>query len=149
MYQLYQERINWDLVVAGGLLHDIGKIYVYDLSSPSFKLTNKGKLVGHISMGEELIRSKIDQLSNFPESLAMELRHMILSHHGEKEWGSPEIPKTFNALCLFYGDLISSRLNQVNKLIIDSEISNGSDILEWTDFDPLMGRAFLFTSRNI
>lgn len=142
MYQLYQDRINWDLLVTGSLLHDIGKIYEYDLNSPSFQMTDRGKLLGHIALGEELIRSKIDRLSYFPESLAVEIRHMILSHHGEKEWGSPEVPKTFNALCLFYGDLISSRLNQVDKLFFEAETGEQEENFNWTNFDPLMGRAF-------
>ncbi|OWZ84528.1 3'-5' exoribonuclease YhaM family protein [Natranaerobius trueperi] len=142
-YQQYPNRLNWDLLVAGGMLHDIGKIYEYDLSSPSFQLTDEGKLIGHISLGEELIRKKISEIPGFPSELAMELRHMMLSHHGEKEWGSPEVPKTFNALCLFYGDLISSRLNQVNKLF--SEADNSSEEISWTNYDPLLKRAFYFS----
>ncbi len=146
MYQIHHERMNWDLVVTASLLHDIGKISEYDLTSPSFQMTDRGKLLGHITLGEELIRKTVESMSEFPDELATELRHMILSHHGEKEWGSPEVPKTFNALCLFYGDLISSRLNQVDKLMSETQTDDGES-QTWTEYDPLMGRAFYINNR--
>ncbi len=145
LLRLYPQRLDWSILVSGAILHDIGKVFEYDLTSPSFQMTHKGKLLGHITLGQELISSKIKEIENFPESLSLELRHMILSHHGEKEWGSPEIPKTMNALCLFYSDLVSSRLNQVNNLHIqldEAQRDTGIEEDGWTQYDPLLGRAF-------
>ncbi|MBS4021212.1 MAG: HD domain-containing protein [Dethiobacter sp.] len=129
-------NLNASLLYSGALLHDIGKIDEYDVNSLTFELTTRGKLLGHISLGKEMIDKELAVIDCFPEELGMELSHLILSHHGHKEWGSPEVPKTFEAFALFHADLTSARLNQFAKVV-----SRGSDATGWTEWDRLLDRS--------
>ncbi|MEA1972500.1 MAG: HD domain-containing protein, partial [Candidatus Cloacimonadota bacterium] len=85
-------NVDRDLVVTAGLLHDIGKVYEYEMKT-NIEFSTIGRLVGHISLGEELILKKIATINNFPTVLKMKLRHLILSHHGEFEKGSVRLPQ--------------------------------------------------------
>ena len=134
---LYPEQIQLDLLITGAILHDIGKIEEYDPASLSFEFSDRGKLVGHISIGKEMLDQKIRQIPAFPSSLKLELEHMILAHHGSREWGSPEIPKTIHAFTLFYADLVSARLNQFVRLM-EKQPPSGSD---WTEWDRYLERS--------
>jgi 3'-5' exoribonuclease len=122
--------INRDLLIAGALLHDIGKIEEYDWRSLSFRLTDRGRLMGHLVMGAEMVRGFANSIPGFPTILAMELEHMILSHHGHKEWGSPEEPKTATAYALHLADLLSARMGQVERLL---QSQNSTE--RWTAYD--------------
>ncbi|GLI52009.1 HD family phosphohydrolase [Tepidanaerobacter syntrophicus] len=133
----YKDTINRDLLITGALLHDIGKIKEYNFSSISFNMTDIGKLIGHLVIGKEMIDEKIREIPNFPPELQLALNHMIISHHGEREWGSPEVPKTIEAFALFYGDLVSAKLNQFYNLLnkgVDSESG-------WTPWDKFLERS--------
>lgn len=133
----YNDIIDRDLLITGALLHDIGKIKEYDLKSIFFEMTDEGKLLGHIILGKEFIDSNINEIREFPEELRLALNHMIISHHGEKEWGSPEVPKTIEAFSLFHADLLSARLNQFATLISD----NKDDTSLWTSWDKFLSRS--------
>ncbi len=137
MLKLYPGKLNASLLLTGAILHDVGKIEEYDLKSISFNLTDRGKLIGHIAIGLEKIRKKCESLERFPFDLQTELEHMILAHHGQKEWGSPEVPKTFNAFALFYADLTSARLSQFE---IVAAKGDGAE-KGWTEWDRLLGRS--------
>jgi 3'-5' exoribonuclease len=100
-------KANRDLLITGALLHDIGKIDTYDHST--FKITDKGRLLGHIPIGIMIVDRKISSIKNFPIKLEETIKHLILSHHGELEWGSPVQPATFEALLLHYADNIDSK----------------------------------------
>mgnify|MGYP000852614589 FL=1 len=133
----YKGTINRDLLITGALLHDIGKIKEYNFSGISFNMTDIGKLIGHLVIGKEMIDEKIREIPNFPPELQLALNHMIISHHGEREWGSPEVPKTIEAFALFYGDLVSAKLNQFYNLLnkgVDSESG-------WTPWDKFLERS--------
>ena len=108
--------LDRDLILTGAILHDIGKIetYDYDLTTERIVENDKGRLIGHIIIGQEMIQEKIELIKDFPEELAMNLKHLILSHHGKIEWGSPVEPATPEALALHHADLSDS---QVKKLI--------------------------------
>jgi 3'-5' exoribonuclease len=127
--------LNRSLLLCGALLHDVGKIEEYDALSMSFELTTRGKLLGHIALGIEILEQRITSHTDFPAELKLELIHMILSHHGQKEWGSPEVPRTFTAFALHYADLVSARLHQFARVAGQSGNEYG-----WTQFDRLLER---------
>ena len=128
-------RFNSSLLICGALLHDVGKIEEYEMKGLSIELTTRGKLLGHIIIGVEMINEHISQIDGFPEKLQLELNHMILSHHGQKEWGSPEVPRTFAAFALFHADLVSARLNQFALAVEKGAKADG-----WTEWNRLLER---------
>jgi 3'-5' exoribonuclease len=101
-------KINMDIVNAGIILHDIGKIDEFEITT-TISISDHGKLLGHIYLGAELIKSNIPD--EMPEDLANEIIHIALSHHGEKEFGSPVVPMTTEALAVHTLDAASSKLN--------------------------------------
>jgi 3'-5' exoribonuclease len=136
IHQIYQNQINRDILLTGALLHDVGKTLEYDVNSISFQMTDRGKLHGHLVLGRDILLKNINKIKNFPQELEDELSHMILAHHGCREWGSPEPPKTLEAFALFHADLTSARLNQaINTL---SERNDG----RWTKWNPFLERSF-------
>lgn len=137
---LYPRHLNESLLIAGAIFHDMGKIEEYNMNSLSFQQTDRGRLLGHIAIGLELMGQKIAEIPAFPPELKMELEHMILSHHGEKEWGSPEIPQTFAAFTLFHADLLSARLKQFVQIMErDRDLDSA-----WTKRDRFLQRS-IFT----
>ncbi|MBI5561160.1 MAG: HD domain-containing protein [Deltaproteobacteria bacterium] len=126
--------VNRDLLMAGCILHDIGKIYELSYSK-SFDYTDEGRLLGHITMGVGLVDSRIKETAGFPPNLAMLLKHMILSHHGHLEFGSPKRPKTIEALLLYYLDDLDAKVNSIESL---KEKSEGAG--NWTDYQRLFER---------
>lgn len=137
MAVLYPGQLKLELLLAGAILHDIGKIEEYDAASISFEFSDRGKLVGHISIGKEMLDQKIAQIPNFPPALKLELEHIILTHHGAREWGSPEVPKTLHAFALFHADLLSARLNQFIKIMERHSPEAGP----WTEWDRFLERS--------
>lgn len=133
---LYPEKISVPLLVTGAIFHDVGKIEEYDQDSFTFQQTDKGRMLGHIVIGLGILREKIGEIPSFPDHLRLELEHMLVSHHGEKEWGSPEIPRTINAFALFHADLVSARLRQFLQVMG----SGNGESLSWTKFDRFLGR---------
>lgn len=142
MCRVQGDLLNRDLLIAGALMHDVAKIWEYDFKSYSFEFTDKGRLLGHLVMGAELVGKLVDNQCDFPILLANELQHMIISHHGQKEWGSAEEPKTINAVALHLADLASSRLAQVERIIRDTLDSEE----RWSPWDRRFERSFLATT---
>lgn len=105
----YPESLNKELLIAGAMLHDLGKISEYAVSGVSFQQTDTGKLLGHPVIGCSMLKQKIDSIQGFSASTAVLLQHMVLSHHGKLEWGAPVKPQTVEAEMLFLCDLISAR----------------------------------------
>ena len=131
----HYEGVNRDLLLTGGILHDIGKIYEFQYDR-LIDYSDAGRLVGHIVMGVEMLDARIAKIEGFPENLAMELRHLILSHHGTLEYGSPKRPKTLEAMIVHYIDDLDAKVNAFQTFtsgIPDSE-SN------WTPFHRLFER---------
>ena len=133
---------NQDLLITGGILHDIGKIRELSLG-PLTEYTDTGRLIGHIVLGVELLDAKIAALDGFPEQLAIELRHIILSHHGILEYGSPKRPKTIEALMIHYVDDMDAKVNAFQGFI---ENANGNES-DWTPFHRLFER-FIYKGKN-
>ena len=101
--------VNRDLLLAGTLLHDMGKAIEYDISK-SFSFSEDGRLVGHITRAIVLVEKAAAELGSFPEDDLRHLVHLIASHHGTLEWGSPVVPKTLEAILLHQIDLLDSRV---------------------------------------
>lgn len=108
--------LNRDLLLSGVLLHDIGKIYELDTKN-FFEYTKAGRMVGHITMGAQLLEKEANNIDNFPSELKNLLTHMIISHHGQLEYGSPKEPMIKEALALHFIDLIDSALKGFNEIM--------------------------------
>ena len=127
-------NVNRDLLLTGGILHDIGKITELSYKR-TIDYTDKGRLVGHIVLGVELLDRKILLIDDFPDQLALELRHILLSHHGVLEYGSPKRPKTLEALIINFADDLDAKVNAFQEFINDSD-----DDSSWTPFHRLLER---------
>lgn len=114
---------NKELVIAGCLLHDIGKLY--ELSGfPENDYTDMGNMLGHIPVGVEMIHDKIKQIENFPKELEILIKHIILSHHGEYEFGSPKRPKIIEAMIVHSADNTDSRIKIVEEVLLSDTTNN-------------------------
>ncbi|WP_175476517.1 3'-5' exoribonuclease YhaM family protein [Syntrophus gentianae] len=133
--------VNRDLLLTGGILHDIGKIreFSYDRL---VEYSDEGRLIGHIIIGVEMVDQKIAGIPDFPESLAMELRHLILSHHGILEYGSPKRPKTLEALMVHYVDDLDAKVNAFQEYLNDFR----NEETGWTTFHRFLER-YLYRGR--
>ncbi len=105
----HYQNINRDLLVAGAILHDIGKVYELT-SSPSFDYTTEGRLIGHLVIGYNVVEEKIRNIEGFPRELKMNLQHLILSHQGTYEFRSPVLPKTVEAMLLHHVDDLDAKV---------------------------------------
>ena len=130
----HYEGVNRDLLIAGSILHDIGKIYELSFDR-MIDYTDKGRLIGHVVIGVEMLDARIVNIEDFPEQLAMELRHILLSHHGVLEYGSPKRPKTLEALIVHYIDDLDAKVNAFQEFIESSD-----DDSDWTPFHRLFER---------
>ena len=126
--------VDLDLLVAGALLHDIGK--VYELRAlPHSEYTDDGQMLGHIIIGIEMISKEIDNILDFPHETASLIKHLIISHHGEYEFGSPKLPATPEAMLLHFADNVDAKLTTFAE-IYEKDTSQG----KWTSFQKSLGR---------
>ena len=127
--------LNKDLLICGIILHDIGKISELCYEK-NFQYSDEGQLIGHLISGVLMVEEKAKQIDGFPKTLLDLLRHLILSHHGEYEWGSPKLPMTVEALALHYLDNIDAKIHAFNKAITnDKDPSNN-----WTGYNKMFDR---------
>ena len=131
---LYPE-IDRDLLIAGILLHDIGKLEEYELGY-DIGITNEGKLVGHVVLSERLVSEAIRSIDGFPKTRELDILHLILSHHGRYEWGATRRPKSLEAIALHHLDNLDAQVNRFNQLL---ETARAKD-QTWTDYDRFLGR---------
>jgi len=131
------EGLNEDLLVVGALLHDVGKTHEMSFER-AFDYTDAGKLLGHITIGVELVEEKIRLVDGFPRELSMLLKHMLLSHHGLYEYGSPKRPKTVEATILNYLDDMDSKINGIRSHMARESASTS----RWTAHHRLYDRYF-------
>ena len=121
--------LDRDLLVTAAIFHDIGK--VSELSDfPANDYTDDGQLLGHIFIGAELIGNKVRQISGFPPVLATELRHCILAHHGELEYGSPKKPAIAEAMALNFADNTDAKLETMTEIY-----DRANPTTEWLGFN--------------
>jgi 3'-5' exoribonuclease len=101
--------VDHDLLIFGAIFHDVGKVRELSWDKGAFAYTTEGRLLGHVVLGERLISSYISTLPDFPEDLRLRLSHILISHQGETEYGSPERPKTLEALLVHLVDNLDAR----------------------------------------
>ena len=128
-------KLNRDLLLTGIFFHDIGKI---DELSQGMHIdyTTVGKLLGHLEIGSAIANKKMDAIEDFPEELRMQILHMILSHHGELEMGSPVVPKTLEAIVLAHIDNLDAQANAFDNVIA----ANHSKGQEWSEYIGMIDR---------
>jgi 3'-5' exoribonuclease len=130
--------IDQDLLLTGAIFHDMGKITELSFER-TFDYTDPGRLLGHIILTVEMIDEKIRTIPDFPKDLSLLLKHLILSHHGEYQFGSPKLPMTLEALLLHHIDDLDAKMNAFLSWI-EKEKEGPS---RWTSYHKLFER-FLF-----
>jgi 3'-5' exoribonuclease len=131
---LYPE-LNADLLYTGALLRDVGKIREYAWGY-DIDYTDEGRLVGHIVLSAKMVSAAIAQQPDFPVELRLRVEHMLVSHHGRYEWGSPRRPQTLEAIALHHVEDLSAQLNRFRGLLA----ARRDPDQPWTDYDRLLGR---------
>lgn len=116
-------KLDRDLLITGALLHDSGKTHEYSAGA-SIDITEEGRLIGHIQIAAERVSRKAGAIEGFPEGLRNKIIHMILSHHGELEYGSPKLPAFPEAIALFHADYMDS---SVKNTLQEIENRDGED----------------------
>jgi 3'-5' exoribonuclease len=127
--------IDQDLLLTGAIFHDLGKVSELSFDR-AFDYTDPGRLLGHIILTVEMIDEKVRTIPDFPENLILALKHLILSHHGEYEFGSPKLPMTLEALLLHHIDDLDAKMNAVMAWI-EKEKDTPS---RWTSYHKLFDR---------
>ena len=140
----YPEIINRDLLLTGAILHDIGKLE--ELSwGIRFDYTLQGQLVGHITLGIAMIEKKLAGLAGFPPGLRMLVEHMVLSHHGKLEFGSPKLPMIPEAVLLNFLDDLDAKMHMMRGEFERHE-AQGGEAGQMTDWVRAMDRPLLNTA---
>jgi len=134
--------INRDLLLTGAFLHDIGKIHELTYNR-SFSYTTKGQLLGHMIIELEMLQAKLAPLPGFPEELKTLIEHLIISHHGQYDFGSPKLPMFPEALMLHYLDDLDSKMEAMRAQF---ERESGIDS-PWTSYNSSLGRPLLNTEK--
>lgn len=135
--------LNRDLIVTAAIFHDIGKLE--ELSTfPENDYTDEGQLLGHIMIGAEQVGLKIREIEGFPVILANELKHCILAHHGELEYGSPKKPALAEAVALSFADNIDAKMETITEMFSNVPENN----LEWQGYNRFMESNFRRTSHE-
>ncbi|MCK9248383.1 MAG: HD domain-containing protein [Solirubrobacteraceae bacterium] len=128
--------VDRDVAVAGALLHDIGKADAYEPDPVDPQMSEPGRLEGHIVLGYEILRRAVDDVEGFPDATARSLRHVVLSHHGRLEYGSPVVPATREAILVHHVDDLTARMGIVDRL--ERDAAPGA---RWTAWDRAVGGA--------
>jgi 3'-5' exoribonuclease len=131
--------IDRDIAVTGALLHDIGKLDAYEFRGDAIEMSDQGRLYGEIPLGYYRVRSLIESLDGFPDHTAQAVLHIILSHHGSLEHGSPVIPCTREATLVHMADNLGGRLGSFDR--IEKGLPAGA---QWSAFDKGIGGGAYF-----
>ncbi len=135
-------QINRDLLLTGAFLHDIGKIHELTYNR-SFSYTTRGQLLGHMIIELEMLQIKLADLPNFPSELKVLIEHLIISHHGQYDFGSPKLPMFPEALMLHYLDDLDSKMESMRAQF---EREGGMENA-WTGYNPSLGRSLLNSTK--
>ena len=137
-------QVDRDLLLTGAFLHDIGKIHELTYSR-AFSYTTKGQLLGHMIIELEMLQAKVASFPSFPANLKTLLEHLIISHHGQYEFGSPKLPMFPEALMLHYLDDLDSKMESMR-----AHFEREADLESaWTGYNPSLGRPLLKVGRFV
>jgi 3'-5' exoribonuclease len=128
-------QIHHDLLMTGALLHDVGKTKEFTYER-DIDYSDEGRLLGHVVLSEQMITERMAEITDFSPELALRLRHLIISHHGRYEWGSPRRPKTLEACALHYIENLDAQVNRFAQIIAARQ----DKAKPWTDYDTLLKR---------
>lgn len=131
-YAGYYPNLNRDLLLTAAMFHDIGKMKELSVF-PENDYTDDGQLLGHIVIGTEMLGERIRTIPGFPEKLATELKHCILSHHGELEYGSPKKPALLEALALSFADNTDAKMETMLEIL-----HGGGENQGWLGYSRLL-----------
>ena len=126
-------RADTDLLTAGAILHDIGKLEELDYDRAT-TYSREGNLVGHVTLGAIMVRSVVTAIPDFPDVLRTQIEHLVVSHHGHTQFGAPVEPRTIEAMILSAADDLDAKINQVRQAV--AEDGEG----EFTAYHPRLGR---------
>jgi 3'-5' exoribonuclease len=132
----HYKGIDTDLLLTGGILHDIGKVHEFTYET-HIDYSDAGRLLNHIVIGVEMLEKKIATLHDFPDDLALVLKHLIVSHHGIRDFGSPEPPKTLEAIILNYLDELDAKVTAVRTFMEADDPQ-----APWTSYHRVLERYF-------
>ncbi|MFW6236830.1 MAG: 3'-5' exoribonuclease YhaM family protein [Desulfosudaceae bacterium] len=132
----YPGRLDRDMLLAGAILHDVGKTREFEYDA-RIEYTDEGRLLNHLVTGIMMVEEKLAHLPDFPEETALRLKHLIASHHGSREFGSPEPPKTLEALVLNHIDEIDAKIVGIEAFMAGHAAGD-----RWTGFHRPMERFF-------
>jgi len=135
-------QINRDLLLTGAFFHDIGKIHELTYNR-SFSYSTRGQLLGHMIIELEMLQAKLPLVPGFPESLKALVEHLIISHHGQYDFGSPKLPMFPEALMLHYLDDLDSKMEAMRAQFERGGESEGA----WSGYNPSLGRPLLNTAK--
>jgi 3'-5' exoribonuclease len=127
--------VDVDLLLIGGFLHDIGKVYEFSFDR-AVEYTDAGQLLGHLVMEVEMVNRKIEAVPGFPAELAMLVKHLLVSHHGAYEYGSPKLPQTLEAVMLHSLDDLDGKIQAIQSF------PSKEPGAKWTAFHRAYGRSF-------
>jgi len=130
-------RLDRDLLITGAILHDVGKLEEFS-HHLQLEYTDAGRLLGHVVLGVQRVQEEINKIKGFPQELSLTLQHLMISHHGEYEFGSPKRPKILEAFALHYADDLDAKMNHVSGLL-DAEKESAS---RWTPYQRVYDRYF-------
>ena len=132
----HYQGVDRCLLLSGALLHDIGKLEELRAGDGVVEYTVRGRLKGHLVIGSEMVGEAAGRIKDFPKELLEQLQHLILSHHGRKEFGSPTVPMTVEALVLSFVDDLDAKMNLTEQL----RRKMNSVELDWTDYQRTLER---------
>ncbi len=133
--------VDRSLLIAGALLHDIGKVEELQMDLALIDYTPRGRLKGHLVMGSEMVAAEAGRIKDFPVELLEALQHLILSHHGRHEFGSPTVPMTLEAFLLSFLDDLDAKMNLIEQLRAKMKEPG----FHWTEYQRSLER-FLYLS---
>lgn len=131
-----QYAVNYDLLISGALMHDVAKVMEYT-GAAAIEFTDQGRLIGHLTMSDQLICDTAAKIPGFPDEILLNLRHLVLSHHGEYEKASVRLPQTLEAVLLHHCDNLDAQTAGVSQLL-----EAAAPEAVWSEFDKINNRYY-------